>query len=138
VAAGLRGSAYRSLACRGTQLRLVQVLAQPVCFLGSQAQLVAGLGRMADQQLGLGQQPKHERAEPSGSLASISASTAQIRCSPRRGSPLRASAHPCKDCAGIPRLPEPVLADSAACSATESRARVTVSPTVAQASKNRT
>ena len=48
---------------QGAQLRIVRVLAQPVGLLCGQAQRVVGLGRIAGQELDLGQQPERERAE---------------------------------------------------------------------------
>ena len=62
--AGAPGIGLPEPGLQGAQLRVVQVLAQPVRLLGGQAQRVAGLGRTAGQQLGLGQQPERERAVP--------------------------------------------------------------------------
>ncbi len=62
--AGAPGTCLPEPGLQGAQLRVVQVLAQPVRLLGGQAQRVAGFGRTAGQQLGLGQQPERERAVP--------------------------------------------------------------------------
>ena len=62
--AGVAGIGLPEPGLQGAQLRVVQVLAQPVRLLGGQAQRVAGLGRTAGQQLGLGQQSERERAVP--------------------------------------------------------------------------
>ena len=62
--AGAPGTCLLEPGLQGAQLRVVEVQAQPVRLLGGQAQRVAGFGRTAGQQLGLGQQPERERAVP--------------------------------------------------------------------------
>ena len=124
--AGAPGTRLPEPGLQGAQLRVVQVLAQPVRLLGGQAQRVAGEGnRIAASSWASASNLSTNGRNPRVPVASISASAARIRCSPRRGSPLRASAHPWKNCALVAHCRNPCLPTSAAASVAESRTRVT-------------
>ena len=125
--AGVPGVRLPEPGLQGAQLRVVQALAQPVRLLGGQAQRVAGQAGWPASSWASASNPSANGRYPEVPVASISASAARIRCSPRRGSPLRASAHPRRNGGAIPHCRNPCLPMSAACSVAESRTRVTSS-----------